>query len=83
MDLALMSLLAVVLFWPPSPASSLRVLRNTVAVAVPDPTGGAKLIPGADGSSADVEDITICVRFNLKVLGSLAYLLNVNCRYLN
>ncbi len=50
---------------------SVKVLRNTLSVSDPSHTGGiANLTNGANDVA--VEDITICIRFNLERLATLS-----------
>ena len=46
----------------------IKVLRNTLDIHVPKPVGGANLANGKDDVS--VQDLTICLRFQLKTLGT-------------
>ena len=47
-------------------SSALKVLFNTNEVTDTSPMGGAKLM----GHEVDIEDISLCIRFKLKMLGS-------------
>lgn len=60
-------LLASFCIW--NPCHGIKILRNTLDIHVPDPVGGAKLINAQKGLSG-VQDLTICLRFRLKILGT-------------
>ena len=51
---------------------SVKVLFNNWPLGEPDPKGGAKIAYADSGNEDDAifEDVTVCVRFNLRRLGS-------------
>lgn len=60
--------LAVVIIALVSSVESIKVLRNTLDISAPPPlVGGASLVNAS--SDVSTEDLTICLRFKLKILG--------------